>query len=125
MNRRRNPALVTIALAVFAVGVVTAFEVPRGIGPGSRELARAHPGVAVKTFDSRWIPVTLQHADILEALRELRLETSTMWFRVDCSDFVYERHEIATIFQGGTVWVAAGHPKPTAPPARCLEGEDD
>ncbi|MEL7370736.1 MAG: hypothetical protein AAFN74_17585 [Myxococcota bacterium] len=65
--------------------------------------------------------MNIPDANIIETLRKLRLETSTMWFRIDCSNQVYQRNEIEQIFDGGTVWVAAGQPKPSAPPAACLE----
>ena len=121
MRRKRNQPFRVAALGLFGVVVWAAMRVPSGIGPGPDELPTPHLGIAVKTFDSRWIPVNLPHPDILEALRELRLETSTMWFRIDCGDSVYDRRQIGLVYQGGTVWVAAGHPKPTAPPAACLE----
>ncbi|MEO1335695.1 MAG: hypothetical protein AAFV29_08620 [Myxococcota bacterium] len=110
-----------LAVTLVFIALSSAMHVPRGIGPGRDERLRSHPGFAVKSFDSRWVPVNIPDANIIETLRKLRLETSTMWFRIDCSNQVYQRNEIEQIFDGGTVWVAAGQPKPSAPPAACLE----
>ena len=118
-GRSRTRSLLAVGFAITAAWAT--WRVPRGIGPGPDRLVRPHPGVAVRSFDSRWIPVTTRSADILQTLRDLRLQTSTMWFRLDCSDRVYDRNEINLVFEGGTVWVAAGHPKPIDPPARCLD----
>ena len=123
MRARRNRTLILLALGFVAFGAYNGLHVPRGIGAGAGTDRAPHPGIAVKSFDSRWIPVTLQNRNILQTLRELRLETSTMWFRIDCSDRVYDQTEIELVFEGGTVWVAAGEPKPIAPPARCLDDE--
>ncbi len=119
--RRQNRTFVVLALGMTVLAISSLTHVPRGIGPGSGRLATPHPGVGVKNFDSRWIPVAPRDGDILKTLRDLRLETSTMWFRVDCSEQIYNRDEIELIHEGGVVWVAAGQPKPTAPPAQCRE----
>ncbi len=122
MRRRNQTSLSFLAPVFVGIAVWAGLAIPRGVGPGPQNGRPPHPGVAVKRFDARWIPVTTRNRDILQTLRELRLETSTMWFRIDCSDQVYDRSEIELVFQGGTVWVAAGQPRPTAPPARCLNG---
>lgn len=121
MSARRSQTA-TLAAALFvALGASSALRVPTGIGPGSDSSVDPHPGFAVKNFDSRWIPVTPRDREILRTLRELRLETSTMWFRIDCNGPIYERNEIELVYEGGTVWVAAGQPRPSAPPVVCLE----
>ena len=123
MRRNRSRSLSTVAAALVGIGALSALRVPSGIGPGREQTSTPHPGFAVKSFDSRWIPVTTRNRKILQTLRDLRLETSTMWFRIDCSEHVYDESEIELVFQGGTVWVAAGQPKPSAPPVRCLEND--
>ncbi|MEM7679341.1 MAG: hypothetical protein AAF449_25490 [Myxococcota bacterium] len=115
--------MMLLALTLAFIALSSAAHVPKGIGPGREERMNPDPGIAVKSFDSRWVPVNIPGADIMLTLRKLRLETSTMWFRIDCSDQVYERNEIEQLFEGGTVWVAAGQPKPSAPPATCLEDQ--
>ena len=121
MNLGRSRLATWAAIAFVGVGVASLMRVPTGIGPGPDTGVEPHAGVAVKDFDSRWIPVAPRDKEILRTLRELRLETSTMWFRIDCDGPIYERHEIELIYEGGTVWVAAGQPRPTAPPLACLE----